>query len=229
MENIMIIIICVIAIILFKLILNINIKEIKEIGMDKELNKIVEKYPNNEEICRSILKKIKNEKVKTEKNEDSENTMYIALTNKIIIGNTKGSYTRIQTMAHECLHSIQSRRTLMFNFIYSNIYMIFYLIILTMTIAGKLHNEMLWINIFLIMSLAYYIIRIYLEDEAMYKAKSLAKEYIEDIAISEKEEIITIVNGFERLNNAGIKSVHYSTFIGILLKVIIFSIVGLIF
>ena len=63
----------------------------------------------------------------------------------------------------------------------------------------------------------------------MYKAKNLAKEYMEEVAVSEKEEIITIVDGFERLNKAGIKSVHYSTFTGILLKVIIFNIVALIF
>lgn len=229
MENIIIIIISIIAIIILKIILKINIKEIKTIGMDEELNKIVEKYPNNEKIAKEILKKIKNEKVKIEKNEESENTMYIAVTDKIIIGNTKGSYTRIQTMAHECLHSIQPRITLMFNFIYSNIYMIFYLIMIIMTIAKVISNEMLFINIFLIMSLIYYMIRIYLEDEAMYKAKNLAREYMEELAISEKDEIITIVDGFERLNKAGIKSVHYSTFTGILLKVIIFNIVALIF
>lgn len=229
MENIIIIIISIIAIIILKIILKINIKEIKTIGMDEELNKIVEKYPNNEIIAKEILKKIKNEKVKIEKNEESENTMYIAVTDKIIIGNTKGSYTRIQTMAHECLHSIQPRITLMFNFIYSNIYMIFYLIMIIMTIAKVISNEMLFINIFLIMSLIYYMIRIYLEDEAMYKAKKLAREYMEELAISGKDEIITIVDGFERLNKAGIKSVHYSTFTGILLKVIIFNIVALIF
>ena len=197
--------------------------------MDEQLNKIAEKYPDNEKIAKKILEKIKNEKVKIEKNKESENTMYIAITDKIIIGNTKGSYTRIQTMAHECLHSIQPRTTLIFNFIYSNIYMIFYLVMLIMIITKIKLNEMLLINIFLIMSIIYYMIRIYLEDEAMYKAKNLAKEYMEEVAVSEKEEVITIVDGFERLNKAGIKSVHYSTFTGILLKVIIFNIVALIF
>ena len=164
MENIIIIIISIIAIIVLKIILKINIKEIKKIGMDEQLNKIAEKYPDNEKIAKKILEKIKNEKVKIEKNEESENTMYIAITDKIIIGNTKGSYTRIQTMAHECLHSIQPRTTLIFNFIYSNIYMIFYLVMLIMIITKIKLNEMLLINIFLIMSIIYYMIRIYLED-----------------------------------------------------------------
>ena len=229
MENIIIITICTVAIITIKIILSINIKEIKKIGMNEDLNKIAEKYPSNEEICKKILEKLNNQKVKIEKNEESNNTMYIAITDKIMIGNTKGSYTRIQTMAHECLHSIQSRRTLMFNFIYSNIYMIFYLAIIIMVILKVTQNHMLLMNIFLIMSLIYYMIRIYLEDEAMYKAKELAKEYMEEVAISDKEEIKVVIDGFEKLNKAGIKSVHYSTFTAILLKVIIFSIVALIF
>lgn len=229
MENIIIITICTVAIITIKIILSININEIKKIGMDKSLNKIAEKYPSNEEICKRILRKLNNKKVKVEKNEESNNTMYIAMIDKIVIGNTKGSYTRIQTMAHECLHTIQSRRTLMFNVIYSNIYMIFYLAIIIMTISKITQNYMVIINIFLIMSLIYYMIRIYLEDEAMYKAKELAKEYMEEVAISDKEEIKTITDGFEKLNKVGIKAVHYSTFTAILLKVIIFSIVALIF
>ncbi|MCI8700380.1 MAG: hypothetical protein HFJ47_03445 [Clostridia bacterium] len=229
MENIIIITICTVAIITIKIILSININEIKKIGMDKSLNKIAEKYPSNEEICKRILRKLNNKKVKVEKNEESNNTMYIAMIDKIVIGNTKGSYTRIQTMAHECLHTIQSRRTLMFNVIYSNIYMIFYLAIIIMIISKITQNYMVIINIFLIMSLIYYMIRIYLEDEAMYKAKELAKEYMEEVAISDKEEIKTITDGFEKLNKVGIKAVHYSTFTAILLKVIIFSIVALIF
>lgn len=229
MENIIIITICTVAIITIKIILSININEIKKIGMDKSLNKIAEKYPSNEEICKRILRKLNNKKVKVEKNEESNNTMYIAMIDKIVIGNTKGSYTRIQTMAHECLHTIQSRRTLMFNVIYSNIYMIFYLAIIIMIISKITQNYMVIINIFLIMSLIYYMIRIYLEDEAMYKAKELAKEYMEEVAISDKEEIKTITDGFEKLNKVGIKAVHHSTFTAILLKVIIFSIVALIF
>lgn len=155
MENIIIITICTVAIITIKIILSININEIKKIGMDKSLNKIAEKYPSNEEICKRILRKLNNKKVKVEKNEESNNTMYIAMIDKIVIGNTKGSYTRIQTMAHECLHTIQSRRTLMFNVIYSNIYMIFYLAIIIMIISKITQNYMVIINIFLIMSLIY--------------------------------------------------------------------------
>lgn len=229
MENIIIIGISIITLIMMKIIFRINIKEIKKVGMDEELNKLVEKYPSNKEICKKILKKIKNENVTIEENTESETTMYIAMTNKITIADTKGSYSRIQTMAHECIHSIQPRRMLMFNFIYSNIYIIYYLISIILLILKKIPNEILIINIYLIMSLIYYMIRIQLENEAMYKAKYLAKEYMEEEEISNKEEIEKIVEGFENLNNLGIKSVSYSIFTEILIKVAFFSVLALIF
>lgn len=229
MENIIIICINLIAIAIMKKVFDINMKEIKKVGMDEELNKLVEKYPTNKEICKKILKKIKNEKVKIEEKEESETTMYIAVTDKIMIANTKGSFSRIQTMAHECIHSIQPRRLLMFNFIYSNIYMIYYLIMIILVILKRITNEMLILNIYIIMSLIYYMVRIYLENEAMFKAKYLAKEYMEEERISTKEEIKKIVEGFEKLNLLGIKSVNYSIFTEILMKVVFFSIAALIF
>ena len=229
MENIIIISISIISIIIIKIIFNINTKEIKKVGMDEKLNKLVEKYPENKEICSKILKKIKNESVKIEENKESNTTMYIALTNKISIADTRGSFSRIQTMAHECIHSIQPRRMLMFNFIYSNIYMIYFFLIILLLILKKLPNEGLFLTIFLIMSLIYYMVRIQLENEAMYKAKNLAKEYMEEENISTKEEVQIIVDGFEKLNTLGIKSVNYSIYTEILIKVVIFSIVALIF
>ena len=40
------------------LLMPINIKKLNKIAIDKELNKISEKYPDNIEICKEILKKI---------------------------------------------------------------------------------------------------------------------------------------------------------------------------
>lgn len=197
--------------------------------MDESLNKLAKKYPDNLQICKSILKKIGNETVSIEENKNSDTTMYIALTNKITIGDTKNSFTRIQTMAHECIHSIQPRRMLMFNFLYSNFYILYFIIVIIMLVIKRLNNELLFLNVFLILSLIYYAIRIYLENEAMFKAKYLAKEYIQEQNISTNQEIEQIVNGFENLNKLGIKAVNYSFLLQILLKVIIFSIVALIF
>lgn len=229
MELTIIILISIIALIMLSIILKIDLKKVKEIGMDENLNKLTKKYPSNIEICKSILKKLGNEKVQIEEDKEAETTLYIALTDKIFIADTKESYTRIQTMAHECLHSIQDRRILMFNFIFSNIYLIYFAAIIILTILKITTNSLLFLNIFLILSMVYYMVRVFLENDAMLKAKYLAKEYMEDVQISSKEEINKIVEGFEKLNNAGIKCVNYNLFSQILIKVIIFSIVGLIF
>ena len=229
MELIIIILISIIALITLSIILEIDLKKVKEIGMDEKLNKLTKKYPSNIEICKSILKKLSNEKVQIQEDKEAETTLYIALTDKIFIADTKESYTRIQTMAHECLHSIQDRRMLIFNFIFSNIYLIYFATIIILTILKITTNTLLYLNIFLILSMIYYMVRVFLENDAMIKAKYLAKEYMEDVQISSKEEINKIVEGFENLNNAGIKCVNYNLFSQILIKVIIFSIVALIF
>lgn len=229
MELVIIMIISIILAIIVSIVFNIDIKKIEKIGMEEKLNKLTEKYPGNVEICKDILRDLKNEDVKVEEDKDSSTTLYIAATNKIFIANTKNSYTRIQTMAHECLHSVQDRKILMFNFIFSNIYIIYFATIIILSIFKVVTNDLLYLNIFLLLSMAYYMVRIFLENDAMIKAKYLAKEYMEEKNISSKEEINQIVDGFTRLNDVGIKAVNYQLFLQILIKVIIFSIVALIF
>ena len=229
MELIIIIIISAILAIVLGAVLKINLKEVKEIGMEENLNKLSEKYPSNIEICKDILKKLKNEDVKIEEDKEASTTLYIAATNKILIADTKNSYTRIQTMAHECLHSVQEKGILMFNFVFSNIYMIYYATTILLTAIGVIKNPLLYLNIFLLLSSAYYMVRVFLENDAMFKAKYLAKEYMEEKNISSKEEIAELVDGFSRLNAVGIKAVNYQLFLEILIKVIIFSVVALIF
>ena len=116
--DIVIIIVNIVAIILLKIGLNIHFKDvqkIKEIGYDKELNKIGNKFPTNIEICKNILEKLNNKDVKIEEDKDSKTSLYIAISNKIIIADIQDTFTRIQTIAHECLHSVQNRKILLFN------------------------------------------------------------------------------------------------------------------
>ena len=229
MELVVIIIVAAVLAVIVGIVFKINFKKIKDIGMDKDLNILAEKYPSNVEICKDILKKLKNEKVKVEEDKDAKTTLYLALTDKIFMADTKNSYTRIQTMAHECLHSIQDRKILMFNFIFSNVYILYFALIVILKIFKVINNELLYLNIFLIFSMVYYMVRAFLENDAMIKAKYLAKEYIEEKNISSNDEIEKLVDGFTRLNEVGIKAVNYQLFIEILTKVIIFSSVALIF
>ena len=224
-----VLLISIFVIIVISILMNTSTKKLKEIAEDKELNQIAEKYPTNKEICKTILKKIKNEKVKIEENETSESTMYIAVQDKILIGNTHKSFTRIQTMAHECLHSIQDRKLLIANFVCSNIYLLYFVIMVILLIFRIIQNEMLFLNIFLIISFTYYVVKIYLENDAMIKAQYLAKEYLEEQKITTKEENEKLVAGFKKLNTDCIKSTNCNIFINIMIKVVIFSILALIF
>lgn len=225
MEFIVIVIITLILVFALKIVFDYNMKKIKDIGKDDELDELAKKYPSNIEICKEYLKKLKNEKVKIEENKNSEASLYIAITDKISIANIENTYTRIQTIAHECLHSVQDRKILLFNFIFSNIYILFYLVICVLVLLKWLPNKMLFLNIFLLFSLVYYMVRVYLENDAMIKARFLAKEYLEEKKISSKEEIDKIVAGFDKINSVGIKCVNYHLFLGIMVKVLIFSVI----
>ena len=220
-----IIITAIIAIIIVIILMPINIKKMNKIATDKELNEISKKYPDNTEICKEILLKLENKRTKIEENKDSESTLYVALQDKIYIGNTHGSFTRIQTIAHECLHSIQDRKLLMFNFIFSNIYIAYFIIICALEIFNILPNSMIFLTILILFGFTQYIVRAYLENDAMIKARYLAKEYMNNKKISDGQEVEKIVKGFDNINDIGIKCVNYNLFLSVMVKALIFSII----
>lgn len=228
MEFIIIGIISLILLLVLKIIFGYNQKELEKIAKNDELDEISKKYPENVEICKSYLKKLNNEKVEIEENEGAENSLYIVATNKIMIANIKKSYTRIQTIAHECLHSIQDKKLLWFNFIFSNIYILYFLVICILAIFRLLPYEMMFLIGYLILSSVFLVVRGYLENDAMIKARYLAKEYMEEQKISSKQEIQKMVDEFDKINNIGIKSVNYYFFMEVMTKLFVFSTICLI-
>ena len=229
MELLIIIAILIITIILIRIVYKINIKQIKQIGENnKKLDEIVRKYPSNVDICKSILKKLNNEKVKIQEDKEANNCLYIAVSDKILIANMRDNFTRIQTIAHECLHSVQDRRILLFNFIYSCFYLTCFYTFTILGFCGLLTNKMLFLNIYIFLSYLYYFVRSYLENDAMIKAKFLAKEYMEEKKISNKEEIQSIIQEYDKLNKLGIKTVNYSLFSNTIIKTIILSLIILV-
>ena len=229
MGHMIILAILIITVILVKIIFKINEKEIKNIAENnKELDEIVKKYPSNIEICKSILKKLNNEKVKIQEDKEANNCLYIAVSDKILIANMRESFTRIQTIAHECLHSVQDRRILLFNFIYSCFYVTLFYVAILLGIFKLIQSKILFITIYIIFSYIYYFVRSYLENDAMIKARFLAKEYMEDVKISDKKEIEKIVSEYDKLNNLGIKTVNYSLFTNTIFRTIILALIFLI-
>ena len=228
MEFIITTIISIVITAILKCIFDYNIKLLKNIGKDEELDEIANKFPSNVEMCKDYLKMLENENVKIEENKNSEASLYIAVTDKISIANISNTYTRIQTIAHECLHSIQDRKMLIFNFIFSNIYLLYFFTICILAGINLLPNKMLFLNVFLIFSFAYYIVRTYLENDAMIKARYLAKEYIDMNNYSTEQEKFKLIKGFDKINSIGIKCTNYNLFLGIMVKLMVFSIICII-
>lgn len=234
MEYIITIVIMLISIVILKIGLNIHIKDIKRIkklGYDKELNKIVNKFPENKLICEKILKKLNNEKVAIEEENNTKTSLYIALSNKIIIANIKDTFTRIQTITHECLHSVQNRKILLFNFIFSNIVMIYFLIAIPLLLLDILDGY-IFVRVYIGMEIISYIVKAYLENDAMTKAFYVAKEYMleykEENNEITNEDITKLLNNMEELNKIGIPFTNFYLIFEVILKTTILCILGFI-
>ncbi len=228
MELIIILIILMILLVFGIFIFDFNVNKIKEFSKNDELDKIASKYPENIDMCKQYLKMLKNETVKIENDDNIKSSLYIAISNKIVIANIKDSYTRIQTIAHECLHSIQNRKLLIANFLFSNIYILYFLIICVLAIFKVLPLKMLFLAIFIAIGMMYCLIRNYLENDAMIKARFLAEKYMLSQNISNKNEIEKMVQQFDKLNDIAIKNVNYYLYLTVIIKIMIFVIICII-
>lgn len=225
MEFIVLLIIMILIYIVLRFMFDVNIKKLKRIGEDRELDELTQKYPENIEMCKWYLKKLNNENVKIEEDKNSNATLYLVTSNKIFIANLKNSYTRIQTIAHECLHSIQSKKLLWFNFVFSNVYLIYFVVVCVLAIFKILPCKMLFLSILMLLGFVYYAVRTYLENDAMIKARFLAKEYMQEMKISDQKEIDRIVDKYDELNNAGIRITNFKFLSNVLIKNIILALI----
>ena len=228
MEYIIIISLIIVMLVVLYFILEINTKKLKEYIKDTRLKEISDKFPDNIKICQEILKELNNENVKIEEEKDSKTSLYLVTSNKIIIASNKDIFTRIQTIAHECIHSIQSKKMLLFNYIYSNIYIVYFILASILTILKIFKNGMLQVEILTILGLIYYFIRSALEYDAMIKAKFVAKNYMEKVNVCTNEEIQEIINAYDTINNIGIKGANLNLFTSVLIKIIIYCVICII-
>ncbi|MBR3163024.1 MAG: hypothetical protein IKF17_02850 [Clostridia bacterium] len=225
MNYICIIITAIVIAIMLAVIFKLNPKSNKELAQNEELNIIAKKFPTNKEICKNILKKLNNETVTIEEDKNAKDCLYIAITNKIIIAGIQDNFTRIQTIAHECLHSVQDRRVQIANFIISNVCILYYAVAIVLEVFNILpeNMEITLLTIYVLLGFSSYVIRAYLENDAMIKAKYFAKEYMEEQDVCSKEEIEKIVDGFEQINSNGIKGVNFSLILGVIIRIVILA------
>lgn len=228
MENVIYIILLSLAIILFKFVFKINVKKAKALQENKELEKITDKFPENIEVAKEMLDMLGNNGVKIEEAKDTGTSLYIAITNKISIADMKNNYARLQTIAHECLHSCQDRTMLLFNFIFSNINMIYFFVISILTIFKMINNQMLQIAILMLFTLIQFSVRSLLEIDAMTRAKFLAKEYMEKKNLCTNNEKELVLNEYDKINKIGIPFVVDNLLTNGLIRVLIYTIIAVI-
>jgi len=229
MENLCVIVIIILTLVLLKFVLKISLKKAKSLNENKKLEGLTDRFPENIEIAKEMLEMINNKDVTIEQAKDTNTSLYIVVTNKILIADLKNNYARIQTIAHECLHSIQDKTLLLFNFIFSNISILYFIIISILTGFGVIKNTMLQIFILTILVLIKLLVRGYLEIEAMTKAKYLSEEYINKKKLLSQNEKEELLNQYEEINKQGIPfSLFYvlsNSFLGIIIYAIVSYIV----
>ena len=230
MFEIVIIICCIITLILLKIFLNINLKAIKSLDKrdTRHLENVSLAFPSDEEMGKEILNKLNNKDVKIKIEPEYESCLYTIFNNTITIGKFKKDYMKIQTIAHECVHSQQNKRTLWCNFIFTNIYLIYFVIILILEFFNKLPFANVHTIILIFLGIVQYIIRFSLENEAMIKARYIAKEYIEENRILEEDEKKKLLAEYDEVNSIGITFMNFHLISKNIIKDLIYAIVVLI-
>lgn len=221
--------ICVLAVLIaLRWLFHTSTEKIKMLAKNEKLNELTNKFPENKVICKKILALIGNKTTKIEEDDKSNTCLYLVMTDKILIANLRDNFTRIQTIAHECIHSMQDKKNLWFNFIFSNIFLLYFVLITILTVVGIVNNPMLHLFILAIAGFLNYAIRSQLESDAMIKARYLARNYMYTEKILEPKEIEEIASNYDVLNKIGVPVVNYNVAFGILLKVVIYAIVAVV-
>lgn len=227
MEYAIIILVSFVLLLILFLVLQINIKKVKQLGEDKEINELTKEYPENIEICRQMLKKLGNTTVEVKEDKESKTSLYMVIGDSITIANIRDSFTRIQTIAHECLHSVQAKTMLWFNFIFTNLYLLYFIVIMVLTLTKVITNPMLYLVILIILGMFQFFIRSMLETEAMTKAPYLAKEYLEENKIGTKEDCDKIISQYHKMNVFGIRFVNFDLLARNLIKVMLYAFIAI--
>lgn len=218
-----------IAMALLTIVLNVGIKDFKnlrKIVEDEELAKSVKKFPSNTEICKQTLEKLNKEDVKVEEDDSSKTSVYMVFKNKIVIGKAN-VITRIQTVIHECIHSTQDKRLLKFNVIFANINNLYLLIISVLSLFNRIsyNTATICLWILALMQIILYAVRSFLETDAMTRAEFITQDYIEKTNYISKEEKEKIIQIYKDVNKVGIKSYNYVLLMKALIRLLIYAIV----
>lgn len=164
------------------------------------MEKILQKKP--EEICKDILKVINNEKVKVEVDENSKSSLYVFLNNTIYISSKPSKVksadeqnkSKVLVIAHECVHSMQSKIIQILNFLLANLEIILFIITLIAKIFFKKYSILS--NIYCVVAILSIIIRWYLEMHAIINSVKVTVRYMLKNKVN-KESIKQVVKFYK--------------------------------
>ena len=117
---------------------------------------------------------------------------------------------------------------LLFNFIFSNINMIYFFVITILTIFKIINNQMFQIAILMLFTLIQFAVRSFLEIDAMTRARFLAKEYMEKKKLCTNEEKEQLLKEYENINKIGIPFVVDNLLTSGLVRNLVYAIIAVI-
>ena len=227
MEAIVVVALMLVSIVLFKFIFKIDFKKIEPLKENKELEELTDKFPENVQVAKEMLEMLGNSKVKIEEAKNTQTSLYIAVTDKISIADMKNNYARIQTIAHECLHSVQDRRLLLFNFIFSNIIILYWLTIAILTITKVIQNTFVPMFVMLLLTTIKFAVRGFLEIDAMTKSRYLAEKYIKSKNIITEKETEQLLERYDEINKLGVPFTIVHILVGSFAGILMYAIISL--
>lgn len=172
----------------------INIKmtnEMKKLASDETYDKVIAKLPNNKEVCEEF-QKILGTNCEIALDSTAKSSAYIFFLNKIILSDTeeaRKNFSRILFIAHECVHSVQSKNLHVSNFILKNIVNIFTIVLLVLLCMNKITLNTLMI--YFLISFISFCVNMAMESDAIYRSLILSKKYLE------KRECIEVADRYE--------------------------------
>ena len=227
MEAIVVVALMLVSIVLFKFIFKIDFKKIEPLKENKELEELTDKFPENVQVAKEMLEMLGNSKVKIEEAKNTQTSLYIAVTDKISIADMKNNYARIQTIAHECLHSVQDRRLLLFNFIFSNIIILYWLTIAILTITKVIQNTFVPMFVLLLLTTIKFAVRGFLEIDAMTKSRYLAEKYNKSKNIITEKETEQLLERYDEINKLGVPFTIVHILVGSFAGILMYAIISL--
>ena len=164
----------------------------------KEVIGIISKLPDNDNVTKEILEMLGNKTTKCKRDEDFKGSYYVFLNDTIFLSDRKeckDDYSRICLIAHECIHSVQSKILQKLNFVVSNIDIIAFLVIFVLRFVFG--NISFIPYIYLVIAIVSSIPRIILEIDAVKRSTIVSYEYMEGKIEKNELEYIDSIYKFQ--------------------------------